>query len=208
MNRDYWISWIKVILLSKALYFHLALYCTVMMFNTHEKGSFWKHCGRRKCLLAFFSFFNFTKQKIHALKCTRMTFSSALPGCLSGECVGLMTWWLWVWYPVEANFLSGVFLPLTSAEACEKSSRWLWKESCETQETCLCHRLPWYDLNCYNGVKAKYSQPTNQTFSSAKLCFNLEKFKILTYNMVKLKYYLTVQTLHSPEKETFWKKNI
>ena len=23
-----------------------------------------------------------------------------------------------------------VFLPLTSAEACEKSSRWLWKESC------------------------------------------------------------------------------
>ena len=29
---------------------------------------------------------------------------------------------------VEANFLSGVFLPLTSAEPCEKSSRWLWKE--------------------------------------------------------------------------------
>ena len=23
---------------------------------------------------------------------------------------------------------SGVFLPLTSAKACEKSSRWLWKE--------------------------------------------------------------------------------
>ena len=32
--------------------------------------------------------------------------------------------------PVEATFLSGVFSPLTSAEACEKSSRWLWKESC------------------------------------------------------------------------------
>ena len=29
-----------------------------------------------------------------------------------------------------SNFLSGVFSPLTSAEACRKSSRWLWKESC------------------------------------------------------------------------------
>ena len=30
---------------------------------------------------------------------------------------------------VEANFLSGVFSPVTSAEACEKSSRLLlWKE--------------------------------------------------------------------------------
>ena len=50
------------------------------------------------------------------------------PGWLSGENVGLMNWWLWVWSPVEATFLSGVFSPLTSAEACEKSSRWLWKE--------------------------------------------------------------------------------
>ena len=41
-----------------------------------------------------------------------------------------MTWWLSVRDPIEANFLSGVFLPLTCAEACEKSSRWLWKESC------------------------------------------------------------------------------
>ena len=32
--------------------------------------------------------------------------------------------------PVKANFLSGLLLPLTCAEACEKSSRWLWKESC------------------------------------------------------------------------------
>ena len=50
------------------------------------------------------------------------------PGWLSGERVGLMTWWLRVRSPVEATFLSGVFSPLTSAEACEKSSRWLWKE--------------------------------------------------------------------------------
>ena len=44
------------------------------------------------------------------------------------ERVGLMTWWLRVRSPVEATFLSGVFSPLTSAEACEESSRWLWKE--------------------------------------------------------------------------------
>ena len=50
------------------------------------------------------------------------------PRWLSGECVGLMTWWLWVRSQVEASFLSGVFSPLTSAEACEKSSLWLWKE--------------------------------------------------------------------------------
>ena len=52
----------------------------------------------------------------------------APPGWLSGERVRLMTWWLWVWSPVEATFLSNVFSPLTSAEACEKSSQWLWKE--------------------------------------------------------------------------------
>ena len=38
-----------------------------------------------------------------------------------------MTWWLLVRSPVEATFLSGEFSPLTSAEAFEKSSRWLWK---------------------------------------------------------------------------------
>ena len=52
---------------------------------------------------------------------------SAPPGWLSGECVRLITWWLRVRSPVEATFLSGVFSPLTSAEACGKSSQWLWK---------------------------------------------------------------------------------
>ena len=47
-------------------------------------------------------------------------------GC--GERVGVMTWWLQVRSPVEVTFLSGVFSPLTCAEACEKSSRWLWKK--------------------------------------------------------------------------------
>ena len=54
--------------------------------------------------------------------------AEAPPGWLSGVRVGLMTWWLSVRSPVEATFLSGVFSPLTSAEACEKSCRWLWKE--------------------------------------------------------------------------------
>ena len=56
--------------------------------------------------------------------------SLAPPGWLSCERVKLMTGRLWVRDPVETNFLSGVFSPLTSAEACEKSSRWLWKEIC------------------------------------------------------------------------------
>ena len=58
----------------------------------------------------------------------RLPAFSAPPGLLSGEHVGLMTWWLLVRSPVEATFLSGVFLPLPSAEACEISSQWLWKE--------------------------------------------------------------------------------
>ena len=41
-----------------------------------------------------------------------------------------MTWWLRVQDPAEANFLSGIFSPITSAEVREKKSRWLWKESC------------------------------------------------------------------------------
>ena len=49
----------------------------------------------------------------------------ALPMWLSGERVRFMIWWLRVRSPVEANFLSGVFSPLTSAEACEKSRQWL-----------------------------------------------------------------------------------
>ena len=47
-----------------------------------------------------------------------------------GASVGLVTWWLRVRHPVEAIFLSGVFSPQSSAEACEQNSWWLWKESC------------------------------------------------------------------------------
>ena len=51
-----------------------------------------------------------------------MYVRGAPPRWLSGERVGPMTCWNLVRSPVEANFLSGVFLPLTSAETCEKSS--------------------------------------------------------------------------------------
>ena len=57
-----------------------------------------------------------------------LQLSSGLPGWLSGERVGLMTWWLRIRSQVKATFLLGVFSALTSAEACEKISRWLWKE--------------------------------------------------------------------------------
>ena len=50
-------------------------------------------------------------------------------GWLSGERVELMTWWLQVQDPVEEKFLASVFLPLISAEACEKG-QWHWKEIC------------------------------------------------------------------------------
>ena len=47
-----------------------------------------------------------------------------------GQTVSKQLEWLQVRNPVEANFLSGVLSPLTSAEASEKSNRWLWKEMC------------------------------------------------------------------------------
>ena len=53
--------------------------------------------------------------------------------CPGGSVVSVsdsMTWWLWVSSPAQTNIFSSIFSALTSAEACEKSSRWLWKESC------------------------------------------------------------------------------
>ena len=58
------------------------------------------------------------------------TFSLFFSRWLGGEHVGLVTWWLYVQDRVEANFLSGLFSALTTAEACERSSQWLWKETC------------------------------------------------------------------------------
>ena len=97
--------------------------------------------------------------------------NAALPGWLSGVCVGLMTWWLRVLSPDEVNFLFGVFSPLTLAEACEKGSRWLWKENCVSTnvrkpETHMHHRPPRYDLSCQSGVKPQYDQATNLCYAA------------------------------------------
>ena len=87
---------------------------------------------------------------------------NAPPGWISGERVRLRTWWLWVRSLVEVTFLSGVFSPFTSAEACEKSSWWLCVSMVwESQETHMRHRLPWYDLSCLSGVKPQYNQYNN-----------------------------------------------
>ena len=67
-----------------------------------------------------------------------LIFSLSPAGWLSGERVGLMTWWLWVRDPVQAKFFSGIFSPVTSAEGCEESSLWLWKEICVS----TCERKP------------------------------------------------------------------
>ena len=75
-----------------------------------------------------------TSLKIFMVKGTQLlsdwqnSLCCAPPGWLSGERVRLMTCWLRVRFRVEATFHSGLFPPLTSAEACEKSSRWLWEK--------------------------------------------------------------------------------
>ena len=101
--------------------------------------------GRRKCKvnadgkismtissLTQFSFSTFPRLKTSAkttwIMMEKGPLTCAPPCWLRGECVRLITLWLWARDPVETKFLSSVFSPLTSAEACEKSSRWLWKE--------------------------------------------------------------------------------
>ena len=78
-----------------------------------------------------------------------------------------MAWWLWIRSPIEANLLSGVFSPLTFAEACEKSSPWLWKEKlwyywCEKarKHICVTDR---HDMTSAVKVALNPIQPTNAT---------------------------------------------
>ena len=89
------------------------------------------------------------------IKADKVDFSDSIapPGWLRVERVGLITWWLWFRSPVKANLLSGVFYPLTSAEASEKSSRCAERKVLsvlvwESQKTHMRHRPPWYDLSC------------------------------------------------------------
>ena len=74
-----------------------------------------------------------------------------------------MTWWLWVRSHVEATFLSGVFSPLPSAEACEKSSRW-------PGNTCVTDR---HDMTL--AVKVAFnSNTTNQQLT--RLIFGMKAY--------------------------------
>ena len=105
----------------------------------------------------------------------RFLFILDPPGWLSGERVRLMTWWLWVRDPVEANVLSSVFcLPLTSAEACEKSSWWLWKESCVSTgvrkpgNMCVTDR---HDMTLADKMALTHYQTTNfRLFQTERVC--------------------------------------
>ena len=94
-----------------------------------------------------------------------------------------MAWWLWVGYPVAANFLYCLFLPLTS-KACEKSNR-IWKGSCvsilESQETHVRHWPPWYDLNCLFGLKQQCNQLTNWLAKPSSQFMNRTVIKHITY---------------------------
>ena len=96
-------------------------------FDVSGKEDFSKHCGKRTNAgnknFFFFPqcFLLYQKQKLSFM----LNLFWPPPGWLSGERVGLMTWWLRVRSLVEVTCLSGVFSPLTSAEACEKSSSWL-----------------------------------------------------------------------------------
>ena len=95
-----------------------------------------------------------------------MEHSPAPPKWLSGERIGLMTWWLRVEDPVKAKFFSAEFSPLTFAEACEKSSQWLWKEICVSSgarkpgniHVTDCHDMT---LAVKSGIKPQYNQPTS-----------------------------------------------
>ena len=110
------------------------------------------------------------------------------PGWLGVERVGFMTWWLWVRSPVEANFLSGVFSPLTSANACEKSTRWLWKGSwCEKarKHVCVTDR---HDMT----LAVKVALNSNTTNQLILLCI-LPILPLISVNGIKSKAIWPIQ---------------
>ena len=106
----------------------------------------------------------------------------APPEWLNGERVGLLTWWLRVRSPVEATFLSGIFSPLTSAEACEKSSRWLWKDKlcyywCEKARKHICV-TDLHDMTL--GVKVALNLNTTYNLSLRYEPFPVKRAKLFT----------------------------
>ena len=109
-----------------------------------------KHCGKRRiCWLPAFL--------VHQSMRPR-------PGGSVASVSNSMTRWLRVPSPVEATFLSGVFSSLTSAEACEESSGWLWKEKlckywCEKARKHICVTHRHHMTLAVSDVKHQYNQP-------------------------------------------------
>ena len=145
-----------------------SLKCFLLYYR--EKSSFQHHlicCLRMlsiwshpKCCLVK-SLGSLVSPQAVMLLSTWLSILVAPPMWLSCEHVWPMTWWLWVRSPIEADFPSGVLSPLTSAEACEKSSRWLWIEKLvllwESQEIHVRHQSLWYELNSKSGNKPQYN---------------------------------------------------
>ena len=76
--------------------------CLLLSFNVHFtlfSQSFGRGCSKtlQTTIFSFSDIFFLSKD--------------TPTGWLSGESVWLMTWWLWVRYLVEVNFLSGIFSP-------------------------------------------------------------------------------------------------
>ena len=75
-----------------------------------------------------------------------LLFTKPLPGWLTGEHVGLMTWWLRVRSSVEATFLSGVFRVSPLQKHVRKVVGGFGKKSCVStgvrKPGNTCHRPP------------------------------------------------------------------
>ena len=78
-----------------------------------------------------------------------------------------MTCWLLVRDPIKANFLSCVFSPLTSAEACEKVIGGFGKKSCVSTEKARNHMCVTDRYDMTLAVKVAYNpSTTNQPTAS------------------------------------------
>ena len=107
--------------------------------------------------------------------------------CPPGWRVGLMTWWLWPRYLIEANFLSDVLLPLTYAGAEVVSG--FGKESCVStgMKTHVHHQTLWYDLSCLKVAvqilgRKIYKNTKKSSLYSQSLLFFIHKTPVVKSN--------------------------
>ena len=98
--------------------------------TTHTQTTGFSHFSKRRWLLLIFHL-HIQIYRRNKSGWFEVLLGIVYPALLGGSEVSVSdsSWWLRVRSPVEANFLSGVFSPPTSAETCEKSNWWLWKEN-------------------------------------------------------------------------------